>query len=503
MISSIRNGIYKAGNKYIVWALLIIFTFSGTGVFINLFMRRQGNSVALINGYTITQLELRNKTLMLDQYIKDLRQQFGQHADYFLQMLGFTENPEEMAFKQLVREKLLMSVADGLGLKHLAPIYVEQKLMDPSFTMQHLSFLVPPALYGEKGELNENMLMQYLHRQNISYTDFEEQVEAALKQFFVFSLLSSTIFIAQESVKSAFAQEKGIRNFSILTVDLEDYVVQQKKPTQQELREYFSHHNIANKRYWTQETRSGKAWKFESATYGVAPDQFVRRFTDDARRVIGQHSPAALEEFIKKHGGKPVSLTKNQIFNPDSLPIAKLFSLKTGQTGTTVGLQEGYLVTLESIQERKMRSFEEVAAEVERDYIQEKAAQALTKEVADLMKSFSVESFEKFMKAKALKPQKLIVHASEWNQAEKVGLPVGRMEKMIHPGYAIAHPTREGIKIVVLNSFEFGNMSSITAAEKETIVKRLGKEETQLIAASFIASLQNNATIDYRNMQTK
>jgi hypothetical protein len=522
MISSIRSGIQKAGYKYIVWTLLIVFAFSGTGVFIGFLTKRQGQSVATVNGYSITPRELRAKTSMFDQRIKDFKQQFGQHANYFLQMLGLTENPEDMAFKELVREKLLTNAVDNLGLYHLSPDYVGQKLCNPTFTMQHLSFLVPPALYTAAGQLDERTLKQYLHRQNISYSDFEEHVEGALKQYFILSMLPSTIFISQQSVNAAIAQEKGNRTFSVATIDLDDYVakLQKNAPSEQELQQYFNRHNTANKRYWSDETREGKAWKFEPAAYGITISdaevkqhyeqnkqrysnkkleevrkdiekellqaKFGRRFSDDARRLIAQNDTVAIDEFIKKHGGKQILFDKHQKFNPDSLPVSKLFSLKKGKTGMVVGAQEGYLVTLNDIEERKMRPFQEVKKEVERDYMQEKAAQELAQDVKNLMKDGSLAAFEKFAKERALAVKKMrIATAADWEQAEKNGLPSARMKKMVHAGYGLSHPAQDGVKIIFLETFEPGT-TEVSASEKEAVFKKLRQQELQFMPAAFI-----------------
>lgn len=534
MISTLRNGIQKAGYKYIIWGMLFVFIVSGTGLFVGLFTGRNTGVVARVNGDPITQLELRSKTHVLDQMIKDIKQQFKEYAPYFLQAQGLTGNPQDIALNELVREKLLLQACNTLGLRSLSEDYIAEKLANQAFTMQHLGLLVPPYLYNSLHEFDARALQNYLRRQGMSVERFDNEVASALKQHFIVSLLPSTVFVSPQALERIWAQEHASRTFKILEIDLDDYVTQvQKNPaTEKELKDYFTQHNASHKRYWTVERRSGTVWKFSADSYGITLSdaelktayennknrwpgknfdavrkdlekellqaKFHQRFNADVQRITQQANVQALEQFAKKHGGKKTALN-DETLKPDSALIAKLFALKApGKTGSVVAQNEGSLVVLDAVKERVSRPFSEVKAEVERDYYQEKASQALVNDLKKFVKEGSVDLFTTFAREKGLSSRTLKIagdDAKAWTQAEQDGLPAARMKRMTHPGTTLVQMTPEGAVIVLLDAYTPGD-AKMDEAQKKALAKKLQAQELNVMSAAFIASLQNNAKIE-------
>lgn len=539
MISMLRNGIQKTGYKYIIWGMLFVFIVSGTGLFVGLFSGKNAGVVARVNGDPITQLELRSKAHVFDQMIKDIKQQFKEYAPYFLQAQGLTGKPEDMALNELIREKLLLQACGRLNLHTLSVNYVAEKLANQTFVMQNLGMLVPPYLYNSLHEFDQRALNNYLRRQGMTVSRFESEIESALKQYFMVSLLPTTVFIAPQTAQKAWDQEHATRTFKVLDLDLDDYVSQVKaKPaTEKELKDYFGAHNNTNKRYWTVERRSGTVWKFSPESYGITAtpaelksayennkkrfadksfesvrkelekdliqSKFNARFTADVQRVAQQDNASALEQFAKKHGAKKTALS-DEVLKPDSAVIAKLFSLKTpGKAGAVVAHNDGSLVVLDAIKERVSRPFSDVKAEVERDFYQEKASQELVSDLKKFVKSGSADLFATFAREKALTSRALKIvgdDAKAWSAAEHDGLPTARMKRMIHPGAVIAQMTQEGAVILLLDAYTPAD-SKMDEAQKSALVKKLRMQELNVMSAAFIASLQNNAKIVYIGMQ--
>lgn len=540
MISNIRDAIHKAGYRYVMWGILIIFAFSSIGVGM---FTRQGSSagvVARVGGYEITQQELRSKAYMFEQRIKDLKQQFGDYASYFLQSLGLTDNPIDMAFNELVREKLLLGATDALSLRSLSPEYVAEKLHQPAFAMHHLGMLVPPFLYDARGTFDQRALHNYLKHQGMSFQIFEEALEAALKQYFIMSLMPSSVYVSATDSKTAASLENARRSFKVIDLDLDDYVAelqaQGKGKDEQDLQHYFDSHNNINKRYWSAERRSGTVWKFPVDAYGIAltdaeikaayennkhrwpgktfeavkkdvekallKEKFTARFTGDARRAIAQGGADTIAQFAQKHGAKK-SLVSNEEFRPDVLAVNKLFSVKNvGKAATATDDAGGYIVVLDALKERTLRPFSDVRADVERDFYQEKAAQVLGAEVHALLKSGTAAAFNEFAKKKSITARAIAVAGTgkkAWESAEKDGLPVSRMRAMMHPGYTISSPSNSGVLLVMLESFD-PSSDTMSDEQQSALNKRLKTQAGQILPAAFIASLQNSATIDYKDI---
>jgi len=535
----LRNGIQKTGYKYIIWGMLFVFMVSGTGLFVGLFSGRNAGVAVRVNGDPITQLELRSKTHVFDQMIKDIKQQFKEYAPYFLQAQGLTGRPEDMALNELIREKLLLQACGRLSLNTLSVGYVAEKLANQTFVMQNLSMLVPPYLYNSLHEFDQRALNNYLRRQQMTVSRFESEIESALKQYFMVSLVPTTVLVSPQSVQRAWDQEHAARTFKVLDLDLDDYVTQvQAKPApEKELRDYFEAHNKNNKRYWTVERRSGTVWKFSPDSYGISvtpaelksayennkkrwgdksfdsirkelekellQSKFNARFTADVQRVAQQDNAGSLEQFAKKHGAKKMTLT-DEVLKPDSAIIAKLFSLKTpGKSGAVVAHNEGSLVLLDAIKERVSRPFSDVKAEVERDFNQEKASQELVSDLKKFVKNGSAEAFSTFAREKGLTSRTLKIagdDAKAWSAAEQDGLPVARMKRMMHPGAVVVQMTQEGAVVVMLESYAASD-SKMDEAQRSALLKKLRLQELNVMSAAFIASLQNNAKIVYIDMQ--
>lgn len=504
MITKIRSTLHTSAYRYILWIFLAVFMVSSLSL--GLLFRDSSNAVITINGYSVTKLEFAHKVQAIDQHIKSLQQQLGGYADYFLRTMGLLGDPSQLAMNELMREKLLLSAADKANVTSLSSNYVVEKFKNSAFTMQHLGMIVPSLFYNSLGDLNEKAIANYLSRQGISKVDFELMLEDALRQFFVTSLVPSALYVSSQSFESSLNQEYAKkRTFTLLELRVDDIIKELKKTKipEQELKNYFKQQNNASKRYWSAEKRSGRAWKFTLDTYGVkdlSKEKFAARFSMDARRAIAQNNASALEEFIKKHAGKKISLAEKSMPKETSeeFPlIEKLFSIKTlGKAAMMFEKNDGYIIILDSIVERMFVPFEDSADAVLHDILKEKAIQKVEMSSNTLLQNNNQKLLESF-KNDASNNARTIIIGSSWEHAEKQGLPVARMKKMIHPGYSLLYGLEngQGIGVVILDAIEDAAAHEAGVEEIKTLTKRLYEQELRFIGAAFIDSLQKNATI--------
>jgi len=513
MISKIRDTLNTSAYRYIMWSFLIIFMISSLSL--GLLFRDSGNEMMRINKYSVTKTEFSHKINTLNDRIKSLRQQFGNYADQFLQYMGLAGDPSQIAINELIREKLLLSAGDAMNITGLSNKYVIKKLENSTFALQHLGMLVPSYFYNSLGELNPKAVFNHLSRQNMSASHFETMVEEALRQFFVMSLIPTALYVSPISIDSMLKQEHAQkRTYIIFELRIDDYIKELKKTKtpEQELKTYFDSQNKSNKRYWTPEKRSGKAWKFSNVNYGIkdlAKEKFSARFMGDARRAITQNNEVALQEFIQKHGGKQLVLSNKTIDEESDKEQAlteKLFSIKApGKSAAVFFEDHGYIVTLDAIQERLFSPFEVVSERVLQDFLKEKAVQKLELEANTLSQNNTPQGLEQFSNNTTVKSRIITINNSskdskDWAEAEKNGLPVARMQKMIHPGYALVYDIQsgDGIGVIILDAIDgayLENEKNVAA-----LTQKAYAQELSIATAAFIDSLQKSATIINKDM---
>lgn len=535
MISIFRGN--KAGHKYLILGMLGIFIFSGTGLFVGLFNRDTKGVIATVNGYAITDIEFRFKAALYDQRIREIKQQFGQYASLFLQQQGLAEDPSVLAVNELVQEKLLEGIADKMHLHYLSDSYVSKKLADRNFALHYLNMIVPQFLYNTSGQLDCRALSNYLKRQGMSYGQFEHKVESALKNMFIVSLLSTLTYVSEQAVQNALLQENSQRTFSITHIPLSVYEGSLRTAVSpEEIHSYFLQANKNGKRYWSPEKRSGKAYVMKADDYGieistadikkeyeaqknkwqnksldqVKPDivktlkqqKFIQRFTADVRRIIAQHNMAALEQFMKKHNARVQEIPMSAVKEGDQLS-EKLFSINaSGKAASGIINGDGCVVILENIIGQKQLPFNEVAQQVEKDFIQEKALKLLEKDMKMLSAHFSQETYTSYVKKHGLKTENRVIDGSKkeaWEQLEQAGLPVHQMKKMSHNNDVLITPLRDNsVELIVQNAIT-ANASSYSNANKNTIRERIISENTTPVIHAFIDSSKNNAIIKYKD----
>jgi parvulin-like peptidyl-prolyl isomerase len=270
----------KINKNTIVKAVIWITLFSMTGgslLFTPQIFKKFGGSsqpsVFIVNGQDITIKEAQYRTAHELERIAFIRQQLGEYADQLIRASGL-DNPEKTAVQSLIMEALLNGVADKIGLR-VSSDYALRMLQDPAFVMRNLRDIIPIQAFEQNGALNTALLGHYLNRFGFSLSDFEIMLEQVIKRSIVTDLIKSTAYVSNADIKEQYDATHRGKKYSILTFALAPFLKQAtlKAPSLQELADFFDQENTLSKKYWTDEQRTIKVWKFTPDAYEIRPTQ--------------------------------------------------------------------------------------------------------------------------------------------------------------------------------------------------------------------------------------
>ncbi|HVW99022.1 MAG TPA: peptidylprolyl isomerase, partial [Candidatus Babeliaceae bacterium] len=408
MIALIRKRLQGPLYQSVLW--ITIFSLLGGIAFTGLFRRFSGlpsTDVATVNGYEVTALELRRKAQEEERYFQYLKQILGESAQAFLEAQGIQGTPIERALDSLIKQKLVLGLANSLGIQ-LDPEYITEQFGDPMFRYQILGEMVPAQLLvGDN--FDQRQLTQLLQRQGVSLNDLEDIIETSIKNQIALGLVQGALYIPKAMLKERFMRDYRGKKYTIATLPL-DFFEQEiratKQITHEEALKFFNQQNEEQHRYLVPQKRDAVIWTFEPSSYDltatdseieqyynqhkqqfiaqenqanseptykelkevtpaireiVINEKFRRIFAGEAQRAL--HDPSSLKAFIEKKHGKRTIL-ENQEKNPSALST-KIFELKNkGQLGVLVQGNQGMIVELTNKKEAYTPEFESVKQKV-------------------------------------------------------------------------------------------------------------------------------------------
>lgn len=225
-------------------------------------------------------------------------------------------------------------------------------------------------------------------------------------------------------------------------------------------------------------------------------DRFVVLFKEEG----SQQQAAAQEVFAafarqKKAAEHSVPL----IEKASSAEEKALFSLTApGARTAFVHEGKGYVVQLGERVISHAADFSAVEKQVERDYILSKAHNAMKEHCSEIVRLIKQGTApEKIASTEKVKFQKISVIGEkdpQWEQLSQKGMPVHQMTFLTTPGL-ISQEVGDsaGYVVYLIEHSPLNEQENI--AEKASMSKDLISHDFQKLAASFIASLQKNATI--------
>lgn len=557
MITVIRKHIKSNLFKAFMWLFIIMLG----AVFLmpdTMSNRMQSTPwVVRVNNYEIDGPTFGKAVAKQEYNIRMLRQQYGQYADMFMQMLGLDQDPKKVALQELVRDEIVNQVVDKIPL-YIDRDYIDQKFNDLAFVQQSgLYTVLPLGFFGAQG-VDENMLYDYLTKMGTTGSQFETMVEKALARYIALEIAGLAAYTPAYLLEDAINNELGKKNYALLTFSLDAIKAEEKKKgvTEEELQAFFNLHNQRSKRYWVPELRAGVIWEFNPLNYGItiSADE-IQRYYDtqklkkyveapsqvQVRRILFKISDAQPQELAMKRAeqvrselllypnnfaqiAKEQSDDKDSASNGGLLPFLtkgerdqaferKAFLLKeTGDISELFQTPEGIeLIQLVSKKPVQYKLLADVKNEIEQTLLHQIFAKDFGKDLKRILDATGIneKSLEAFTQNK--KHKKSLVALSEKDDSKRMAtlfrLKQGEADFFIdgNIGYIIqvtdikprSAPQLNAVKSIVENDLLQDRAEKALAAHIEQ-----AKNDLKIKDAATVAK-EHNATLQYTGMLHK
>lgn len=315
MITSIRKNLNSpAVHSLMITAMLTMVLVPLLTAILGDRMQQQAWAIK-VNDTIIGQRDFDVEVQKQQQYISAIRSQYGQFADYILQMYGLFD-PRQSAANTLIQRSLLDQLARTMGIT-IHHDYLVKKLYDQDFSQKYLSEIVPPYLYDQDGVINNVYLREYLQRMGIDSAQFELDIADALARNSVVEVLSNYGYVPQFEREYAINKDAFKKQFAYISYDLSEFKVAAKADFPMDtLQKFYDNENRRAHRYMVPEKRGGVYWEFTPGTYGVVVND------GEIENYYQQHK---MKEFVAQP--TKVSIRKIVIPMTDDVARAQVYDL--------------------------------------------------------------------------------------------------------------------------------------------------------------------------------
>lgn len=547
MVSSVKNGVGRKGYQIILWAILLGLPGSAFLVVItNFFSSRQHDVIARVGGLSIGARTYNSSLRKMNEQIKNVRASYGEIADQLLAMSGISEkNVQDVVVRRLIEEKMLVILAHQMGIRAISPQYITSLLHDPMAIANYLGDLIPQnaiKMTNGQGAIDQQILQEYIRRSGISEYDYEEQLEDRIKNSLVARIVETMSYTTKAMQKNMRIKKNCSRVFEVNTFDFDEYLTQAKKEkvTEKQLSDYFAQQNTEQKKYWTDEKRSGTVWTFSADNFSniavtdvemrgyygkhknefgdkqydavkddikkrLRVEQFAKVFNNQVR--VMRNNPKAIVEFAANNKGVKTSYSNMSLKDlkkktgeeekAESATISALFSiakvggiqvLEAHEKEVKAGTQS--FMVLDAVEPSVCPEFASVSARVEKDFYDEKAEAIREKSLKKVTDAFGTESFAATLAAAKPSAKTTVgpvkYGEKEWQELAKK-YPIQRMENMIHVGDAFFSIKEDKGYIVVLKEIQIAE-----GAANKTPATGAYPEE-RLLHSTLSADMEKNS----------
>lgn len=228
--------------------------------------------------------------------------------------------------------------------------------------------------------------------------------------------------------------------------------------------------------------------------------KFKHQFDVDMQKFLirSEDRDAQIEQFIKEQKGKRQAI---HFLSFDNTSLAKnLFSIKEkGDYAFYIDGDHGYAVQLSDIQERHAPLLESIKETVRNDIYQQRAQDALGKDIARLnevaQKEGMVHAAQQFKAKIEHTPLLKKTKSHELKELEKRGIPVSRLLQLEKIGHVVTHQADKKGYVIQLDEIESFDEADFLS-KRAAILTSLEQEQVSVLIDGFIASLYRNATIE-------
>ncbi len=314
MITDIRKHFTSSAYKIILWVTILALAgvFSIPTMFQTL---RNGGAWALqVNGYSIGQEEFVREAASKREWLAHFRSQYGPYADYLLQAIGLSSDPQSLALHILIKEALMYQAARASNF-YLNNEYIEAQMNNQQFIIQELGSIVPPYVFDQSGNVNQAALKEVLRRNKIKISAFEEKAERLLLNKMASDMITASYYTPLFELKSKYAQDRLKKRYSILTFDFDALLKKElsKEIGDADLTLYFETQNKKKRRYYIPEKRGGLVWRFDAETYGITiSNEEIEAYYDNNKTKEFVEEPAKVQV-------RRILLTLNEGQTPQAL----------------------------------------------------------------------------------------------------------------------------------------------------------------------------------------
>jgi len=281
MITDIRKQLQTRAVR----GVILIMFFGIAGVFTLPSLLRKGFVdskpwVAQIDGNSIGYDEFRTELLEKRDQLAAIRAQYGEYADILFASMGINPDPQILAADSLIRGALVTQAGKAAGLE-LHTDFIADQIRNKN---RDVLALIPPYALDANGNVDQNILREYLARRGMTIAEFEQRLEQLLMRRMVSELVVVSVHVPRFEVEQQLITNFAPKRFSALHFSLDSFVADEKKKavSEQDLQAYYDRQNQQYKRYWVPEKRDGILWKFEPSNYGISiSDKHIAQYYDD------------------------------------------------------------------------------------------------------------------------------------------------------------------------------------------------------------------------------
>lgn len=273
MISAIRN---KFGSR-----LLDFFIWMSIFIFVGLYLIPGGQ-----NGQKSAEwaISVNNETLPYQEYLLVLENQ--------RKMGGKLEESHKKEVIEALTIMLLMQSLENKMNLLIKPEVIRAKLQKAL-----------PGLVNSDGSIDIEQLKAKMGQEGFGKAELEslasnlqlveKQITQELKNEVLNNVLVGSLYLPQFALNNYYNSEYALKQYAILKASYEKYhhEVNKHKIEDGVLKAFFDQQNIASKKYWTTELRSGVIWSFK-------PDSFDIKITD--KQIKSYYDRNRKDEFVKQ-----------------------------------------------------------------------------------------------------------------------------------------------------------------------------------------------------------
>lgn len=325
MITEIRRHLKTSKALSIVGIFTVL---ALGGIFSIPMLLRQASSsgpwVINVSGSKIAYKDFSHEVAIQQEFINQIRSQYGQFADMLFAMHGMTADPQVIAKDKLIKQELIFQLADACGIQ-VSRDYIVDKINDKEFVSKYLTDVIPPFVFDQQGRFKQDILQAYLKKQGLNMSSFEEKVIRGLYRAIVLSFVEATLYTPAYDAEYVAMMHHATKTFLLVSLSLEDYVKKIEKTTPlsaDEVQTYFDTCNAATKKYLVPEKRKGTSWTFSPKSYDInITDDMINAYYEDNKTTRFAGKPAQVEvrlilipkDFNVQEGVDPIDyLTKKR-----------------------------------------------------------------------------------------------------------------------------------------------------------------------------------------------